>query len=224
MPIVAPTLVGPDGKDEAIYFSQLFVRSDSRYETFEDLRGSTLAYNDATSLSGYYCLKFFLLAYNNEFNSSIPKPFFSGIIQTGAHANSLAAVLDGSADVLSLDLNVLAALQQHPSGREKLALLRPIPVPSLTYPISTPTLDTYTVSRNGLLGPNPAQPLVISRRLGPHLIDAITCALVSLPPSVLSNIRSHRYVRVDHSNYEGIAAMINMCEGVDLLTPNEEHI
>lgn len=180
---------------------------------FEDLLGSTFAYNDETSLSGYYCVKFYLLACRRD--SNCKTPFFSKTVRTGAHVHSIEAVLDGRAAVLALDCNVLSSLQQDPAWREKLEALRPISIPQLRYDIDSDS--SYQVSSNGMLGPHPAQPLVVSRRLGQKVIDNIKTALLSLSADELVSIRAERYMEVDEEYYRGVTAMIRACNGLTIL-------
>jgi ABC-type phosphate/phosphonate transport system substrate-binding protein len=232
VPVVAPARSARSDSAAAaeqppVYYSQLYVRSDSAYLTFEELRGSTFAFNDETSLSGYYCMKFFLLAYNDMMKLNM-SPFFSKAIRTGAHVNSIDAVLQGRAEVLALDCNVLEALQGDAAGREKLRGLRAISVPplqrSLAATAAAASAGSYRVSSDGLLGPHPTQPLVVSRRLSADLVAAITAALLCVPSDAMGGIRSQRYVAVDASYYDGITAMIGACEGVNLLAAAIEDI
>ena len=213
VPIVAPCALGAAAGSLPVYHSQLFVRADSTYAKVEDLRGSTFAYNDETSLSGYNCVKFFLLACNRD--SNFKTPFFSKTVRTGAHVNSIEAVLDARASVLALDCNVLSSLQQAPAWREKLEALRPISIPQVQYEIDSDS--RYQVSSNGMLGPHPAQPLVVSRRLGPKIIDNIKTALLSLSGDELASIRAKRYMEVDEEYYRGVTAMIRACNGLPIL-------
>lgn len=214
MPIVAPTSLGSAVGLPPVYHSQLFVKKDSPYVTVEDLRGARFAYNDDTSLSGYYCVVFFLLAYRRQMKSE-NVPFFSYAMKTGAHINSIRAVLDGHADVFALDCNVLNSLQQDENWRENLNGIRPVYAPELQYSIDTASF--YTVSKSGLLGPHPAQPVVVSRSLDPSLIAGLTDAFLAVPREALVAIRCEQFMRVDEEYYRSITAMIQACEGLDLL-------
>lgn len=226
-PVVAPAGLNSSSLDPPVYFSELYVRKDSSFYEFEDLKGSIFAYNDETSLSGYYCMQFLLLARSQK-TPSKSVPFFTKLIKTGSHVNSVAAVLDGRADVLALDRNVLAALQGDIKGRDKLQSLRPIPVDSLECSVPFPRSSSYSryvqVSSLGFLGPHPAQPVVVSRRLGADLIDAITEALLNVPTTVMKGIRSDRYVPVDSNYYDDITSMIAACDELDLLGNNYEEL
>jgi ABC-type phosphate/phosphonate transport system substrate-binding protein len=192
-----------------VYYSQIYVRNDSQFKFIEDLRGAIFAYNDDTSLSGYYCMKFFLLAYN-LYSASNSIPFFSRAFKTGAHVNSLKALLEGRADAMALDCNVLKLLQQDENWREKLKELRPLAIPDYRYPIGVDT--EYSVSSRGLLGPHPAQPLVVSKHLDLSVIASLRAALLALPRGVLEGIRAEQYVPVDSSYYENVTLMIKACE------------
>ncbi len=57
VPLVAPVPLsnGADSTDPT-YSSFLIVAAASKFQRVEDLRGSTFAYNDNQSLSGYHCM------------------------------------------------------------------------------------------------------------------------------------------------------------------------
>lgn len=215
VPIAAPAALGAAVGAAPVYHSQIFVRNDSRFKCFEDLRGAVFAYNDDTSLSGYYCMQFFLLAYNLH-SGLEARPFFSKAFKTGAHVNSLCAVLEGRADVLAVDCTVMKTLQLREEWQEKLSHMRSIKVPDLFQPIGNDGA-AYRVSDNGLLGPHPAQPVVVSRHVDSFIMDALRAALLGLPREALQRIQAERYMAVDESYYKSVVAMIHLCEGKHLL-------
>jgi acetyl-CoA C-acetyltransferase len=67
--------------------------------TLDDLRGRTLGFNDASSLSGLLALRWHLGADADS--------FFGCSIATGSHDASLSAVVAGDVDVASIDSNTL---------------------------------------------------------------------------------------------------------------------
>ncbi len=79
------------------YDSVVVVRTDDPVECLADLRGRRAAINGRDSQSGHNCLRRAIapLAHGH--------PFFAEVIETGAHAASLAAVASGQADVATLD-------------------------------------------------------------------------------------------------------------------------
>ena len=85
-----------------VYYSQLYVRKESELVSVDQLQGTTFAYNDESSLSGLHCVSFFIKALDQRHPQRYMLPFFASVIRTGAHRNSLQAVIDGDADVLAL--------------------------------------------------------------------------------------------------------------------------
>lgn len=198
---------GGDRVDEGtvypVYYSQVFVRKDSPYKTFKDLQDSTLAYNCEASLSGYHCLKNFVKAFADN-DESVMLPFFKSVMRTGGHKHSAKAVCSGKADICSLDCNVIAELIHTPEGSAIMSQLRSIELPSLSLilrrrreerqaeildlgrsvgDISEKIESSCIVSENGLLGPNPAQPVVASRRLSPQQMQDIKKAFLKVDDS-----------------------------------------
>lgn len=198
----------PMGSVEPVYYSQIFVKNSSRFVEFSDLQGSTFAFNDEGALTGYHALTFFLLAYS-EHNRDISLPFFGKTIQTGSHLNSIAALLEGRADVATIDVNVLARFQREVSWTdERLSGLRAIDIP----PLNNPRFGC-PVSRDSLLGPHPAQPIVASRRLSADIVQRVQRSLLDLTSEVLEPLQISRYVPINDSHYISIVNMIKECEG-----------
>jgi ABC-type phosphate/phosphonate transport system substrate-binding protein len=228
-----------------VYYSQLFVHNQSPYQTFSDLFGARLAYNDDSSLSGYYCLLFYLQSAATVALSTSPSssllPYFSIQITTGSHQNSILTVLSGQADVLCLDCVVYQRLLNNSSFRSELLKLRPIPVPPL-FLENGRSLSTA----EGLLGPNPAQPIVVTGQISRTLRHKIQAAFQSLSsellmktispclcPSSLSPSPSlssccscsSRYESVTKSDYDSIIKMMrssqNLQMGQQVMTVSE---
>jgi ABC-type phosphate/phosphonate transport system substrate-binding protein len=214
-----------------VYYSQLFVRKDSNFDTVEDLQGCVFAYNDEMSLSGYHCMRFFLRGYHCRPQPTITLPFFSAMVRTGAHVNSVAAVVEGKADALALDCKVLEALVLTEQGKSMLGHLRPISLPATmrtclrrwptcnSHNLTTESV-TCTVSKQGLLGPNPAQPIVASRRLSPKLIDQLKAAFLSIPGEYLRHLSVSKYASVEEEFYEQIDMLMSDCQGNSILVLN----
>lgn len=211
-PIVAPVMTGADRiSDELpVYYSQLYVRSDSDIVSVDQLQGKILAYNDEASLSGLHCLSFFIKALVQSYSFKYTLPFFASVVRTGAHRNSLRAVIDGSADVLALDCNLLTTIMRVPEGQELMSRLRALSVPALS--LAVDNNDCFVVSKDGLLGPNPAQPIVVQKRMATENRINLTQALLSLPPNILADIGADRFVEVTERYYEPIRRMLETCD------------
>ncbi|WP_112182323.1 MULTISPECIES: phosphate/phosphite/phosphonate ABC transporter substrate-binding protein [Paraliobacillus] len=92
------------------YVAQYLVRSDSGLETLEDLEGTTWAYGDPTSTSGYL---FPAAQIATEFDVENPETeFFGDSVQTGGHDNSAIAVYNGDADVATTFDDVRTELEE----------------------------------------------------------------------------------------------------------------
>lgn len=94
----------------------LVVRKDSDVETPADLKGATFAVNSRESNTGMNLprLLFARLAGG--------KPFFRSVVQTDAHASSIARVASGELDAASIDCVTYAFFQDH--RPEAIATLR----------------------------------------------------------------------------------------------------
>ncbi len=88
----------------ASYVSWIVVRADDPAKTPADLRGYRVAYNDDGSQSGYNTLRALIAPIAQG------QPFFGGLIESGAHRNSLAMVKAGRADVAALDCVTFALI------------------------------------------------------------------------------------------------------------------
>lgn len=203
----------------------MFVNINSTYTHLDQLYRSSaiFAYNDECSLSGFHCLRFFLYHYvsKNFKNTDTLFPFFSKIIKTGSHFNSVQAVLNGNADVLVLDCTVRENMLSTKEGRDILQKLRPIDIPTLPAFSHTDSNKSFLLSYNGLLGPNPVQPVVASNRLSSHLINRICEAFTTISAEALAPVLADRYEAVHPHFYDHIDAMMSICKETDILCENE---
>ena len=125
--LAAPILQGERYQGRPVYFSDVIVRQDASYHSFDDLRGSTFAYNEAVSYSGYHVVAHELRQRQEDWG------FFGKLAHSGAHLKSLAAVLAGDVDAAAIDSHALdVELLNDPSLRDKIrvvAMLGPSPIP-----------------------------------------------------------------------------------------------
>jgi phosphonate transport system substrate-binding protein len=133
--LAAPVMCGRRYQNRPVYFSDVVVRRGSPFQTFANLRGALWAYNEPRSYSGYYIVLHHLEALTESQN------FFGGMVETGAHLDSLQMVINGQADVTVIDSTVLDNELAQRSG----------------------LADQMRVIE--ILGPNPIPPWVISRQL-----------------------------------------------------------
>jgi len=143
----AYTVAGADGVQCR---SQLVCRSSDARTRLEAFQGSTLAYNSTDSQSGYNALRALVAG------SSSARPFFGQSIGVGSHAQALASVLAGAADMAAIDCVTLALWQ-----RDNPAMARGIRV-------------------FGETEPYPGLPLITARSTAPARVEALRSALASL--------------------------------------------
>ena len=185
--LAAPVLQGERYQDSPRYFSDVIVRRDSPYTSFENLRGCTWAYNERASHSGYNLVCYSLL------QRSLTLDYFHRTIETGSHLQSLRAVLDGQADAAALDSHLLdVLLKQQPELGDKLRVV-------------------------DMFGPSPIPPLIIARSLAPALKQAIREALLTMhhDPQVareLSKGQVKRFAAVSDEDYDPIRVMFDQVQ------------
>jgi phosphonate transport system substrate-binding protein len=126
-PIAAPVHRGQRYRGQSVYFSDIVVRLESDFETFEELRGARWAYNEPNSFSGYVALSAHLAQQGKGAD------FFGSLQQSGSHVNSLELLLEDKVDATAIDSTVLDwELQQRPELQGELwtvQSLGPYPVP-----------------------------------------------------------------------------------------------
>ncbi len=91
VPIARP--VNPDG--ESTYHAHIYVKKDSGIKSVKDMKGKKMAFVEKATTAGYI----FPLAYLKENGIDDIDTFFSEYFFAGSHDASLAAVLDGKADI-----------------------------------------------------------------------------------------------------------------------------
>lgn len=100
-PLVAPVLDGARYQDRPVYFSDVIVRRDGEYRSFDDLRGHTWAHNDPESLSGCLAVRYHLWQMGES------EGFFGRVTFSGFHQKSIRHVVDGQVDASAIDSQVL---------------------------------------------------------------------------------------------------------------------
>lgn len=180
--LAAPVLLGERYQDAPCYFSDVIVRRASSYTSFEDLRGCVWAYNEPASHSGYNLVAYSLL------QRGFGPDYFRRTVATGAHLQSLRAVLDGHADAAALDSHLLdVILQQQPELHASLRVL-------------------------DMLGPSPIPPLVIAKNLNPDLKQRIRETLLTMhrdpqAAHALARGQIKRFVSINNEDYDPIRTM-----------------
>lgn len=85
------------GTDGPLYRSAIVVRAGDAAAEFAELRGRRAAYNSTTSQSGYNALRDLAAPLAEDGR------FFSEVVATGSHAQSLRAIIADKADIAAID-------------------------------------------------------------------------------------------------------------------------
>jgi phosphonate transport system substrate-binding protein len=180
--LAAPVIRRARYKDLPVYFSDVIVRKESSFNTFADLRQSRWAINEARSHSGYNLVRYHLATIGETGG------FFSEVIESGAHQNSLRMIIDGQIDAAAIDSTVLEMeLEKDPKLK------------TLVRAIET-------------LGPSPIPPWVASKTLQSALRESLRALLLNMHMDaegreLLERARFSRFVAVQDSNYDLIRGM-----------------
>jgi phosphonate transport system substrate-binding protein len=144
---LAPVHDDPRNEGKPSYVSDVVVRADDSIGSFADLRDRRVGFNERASLSGFVSLLAKLL------DSGLDLDFFGELRQVGSHRRALALIEDGELDAAAIDANVWRAWRQaRPDGGSALR-----------------SAD--------VLGPFPAQPVVVRAGAGPELVEAVAAEL-----------------------------------------------
>jgi phosphonate transport system substrate-binding protein len=131
--LAAPVARGERYQGRPVYFSDVVVRRERLFGSFEDLRGASWAYNEPRSHSGFNVVRAHLAQWQK------PGSFFAVAIESGSHSASLEMVVRGKVDAAAIDSTVLEWL-----GERRRALVQQVRV-----------IET--------LGPSPMPPWVMRR-------------------------------------------------------------
>jgi len=188
--LVAPVLQGERYQCRPIYFSDVIVRSDSPYTSFNDLQGCVWAYNQRTSHSGCNLVCYSLLERGKS------PHYFGKTVETGSHWRSVQLVLEGQVDGTAVDSHMLDVfLSQHSDIATKLRII-------------------------DMLGPSSIPPVVAAKNLNNDLKCRMREALISmhLDPETARGLHTgliERFVVVTDDDYQDIRAMFAQVQAVE---------
>lgn len=189
--LVAPVMQGNRYQNQPIYFSDVIVRQESRFQSFADLRGASWAYNEPRSHSGYYLTRYSLAA------KGLGSDFFGQVVASGAHQTSLQLVLRGEIDASAIDSTVLALeLQRDPTLADQIRII-----------------DS--------LGPSPIPPWIVSTNVPLSIRQDLRRAFLEMHTdragkTILAQALIDRFVPVLDSDYDPIRMMLKQAEAVML--------
>lgn len=192
VPIAAPVLQGERYAHRPIYFSDVIVASDSDFESFEDLRGRSWAFNEPLSQSGYGITRYHLVSLG-ETNG-----YFSEVIEAGFHERAIRMVANGEVDASAIDSQVLGVeLRDNPELRDQLRVI-----------------DS--------LGPSTIQPVAVSKRFDESFRDEVREIFLDLHNrdgfrEVFDHGIVERWVRIGPDDYDDIRRMLEACEDASFM-------
>ena len=191
-PVAAPVLQGERYQGFPICFSDVVVRADSSFRSFEDLRGHSWAFNEPLSQSGYGITRYTML------RRGLTGGFFGKVVQAGFHDTAIGMVVAGSVDGAAIDSQVLEIKSRdHPELARRLRVV-----------------DVF--------GPSTIQPVAVSKRLGPGVRERIRDVLVNLheDPAMQATLAEgfiERFVPVGPEDYDDVRAMVAACEAAGFM-------
>lgn len=98
LPVPLPADARADGRP--VYFGDLVVHRQSPFSEFDDLRARRWAYNDRSSRSGW-------LSMLERVAPESPHEFFSEVVHSGSHLESLRLVRSGRVEAAAIDSQAL---------------------------------------------------------------------------------------------------------------------
>ena len=116
-------LAVPEIDGESVYYSWIIVPATSSVQKLDDLHGSTFAFTDPLSLTGWMYPNYLILRMRER-----PDIFFNRTFFTYSHDRAIHAVADGLADGAAVDSLIYSYLvKRDPSIAEKLRIIHKSP-------------------------------------------------------------------------------------------------
>ena len=177
-------LAVPEVNGTATYQSYIIVNAISKFYSLQDLKGQVFGFTDPISFSGTIAPTFMV----SQLGTNTAN-FFSRVVYTYSHDNSINAVLDNVVDAAGVDSLVYQyAVAKDPSLAAKLRI----------------------VARSPEVG---SPPVVVNTNIDPHLKTALLEALLqmdtdSLGKQALSSLLYDRFTLPDSSAYVPIEKMV----------------
>ena len=168
------------------YYSYTIVRKDSPVKSWEDLKGKTYAINDLGSNSGYNMPRYQLV----KIGAKSWQDYFSKVVISGSHEESIRMVSKGIIDSSSVDSLVL------------------------DFDRSIGDLDALNVKVIKVLHPGGAgaPPMVISKKADPSIKQALQEVMLNMHKDpegkeIMKKALMQRFDSPDDSNYNDIRKM-----------------
>ncbi|MFB9991595.1 phosphate/phosphite/phosphonate ABC transporter substrate-binding protein [Deinococcus oregonensis] len=174
---VIPLVMAENIKTGTGYYSGFYVRSDSPYKSWSDLKGKSLAFVDPNSTSGYLMPLVQLL----QVEKIKPEAHFSQVVFAGTHASAILTLINKRVDVIATNSTAIDSALAN--GQLKPGELRALWVSKKI----------------------PNSPIAVSGRLSGTCRAALTKAFLSLrDPKILAGFSAKRFLPATNADYAGI--------------------
>lgn len=187
--LAVPVPAGRRYHGRPVYFSEIVVRRQSSFQSFVDLRGTSWAYNEPRSHSGFNVVRAYLAKIGQSHG------FFGSVVESGAHANSIELILSGAIDGAAVDSTMLEwLLSERADLDDELRVIETI-------------------------GPSPIPPWVISKKLSGSFRAQVRQAMLKLHLSplgqaVLARAQLDKFTFAHDRDYDPIRGMARQAEQV----------
>lgn len=190
-PLACPVPDGPRYRDRPVYFSDVIVRRESPWQSFDELAGAHWAYNEPSSHSGHGITRYAMA------RAGLGRDFFGTVTRVGSHEAAVEWVMSGRADGAAIDSTVLEWL-----SAARLGLSRGLRV----------------IAR---WGPSPAPPWVAAGRIDAETRAAVKGVLTSMHDdaggrALLRSMRTARLCPVSDDDYDPIRRMARASRAISL--------
>lgn len=168
------------------YYSYTIVRKDSPYRSWKDLKGKTYAFNDMASNSGYNMPRYKLV----QLGAKSWDEYFSKVVISGTHEESIRLVAQGIVDASSVDSLVLD-FDRH---------------------MGDPDALNVRIIEHLIPGGAGIPPVVFSSNADPRLAAILKNALLTMHDdpkgrAILDKALTLRFIAPDDRNYDDIRMM-----------------
>jgi len=180
--LAAPVMKHPRYAEKPVYYSDIVVHAESPFRSFDDLRGARWAYNEPGSHSGYNLIRYHLAT------RGIRGSYFSRVVESGSHQDSVQMILEGYIDASAIDSTVLE--MEIARNSSIIGNFRTIAV----------------------LGPSPAPPWVIQRSVPDQIREALRFEFLNMDKDpqgceILESAGILRFERISDTDYDPIREM-----------------
>lgn len=174
-----------DGK--RTYHSDIIVHRDCPHDSLEDLRHSRFAFTSKASNTGYLAPSYLLAGLNQT-----PETFFSDIVFSHGHDNSIRAVANGLVDAAAVDSLIL----EH-----------------MIHDEDPDALNVRVIERSAEFG---IPPVVVPHQLPAELKEQLQRTLLNAHNTprgrdILRGLRIDHFTLGDDDNYDSIREMARVC-------------